>query len=192
MLELLALLGSAAAGTGAATAGTAGSAAIPSLLGGSFLSSVLPGILSSGAVGSIPGFGPSMAGGAASSAVPLAGMMASPTPGSALQEALQVAGLSGGAGMKAPAGMAGAAPAVNQPGATNQIPLLPELSGWEKALSNTATVQDMMLKHQAMNRIPNAPAPSLRSTATPVPKLGTPLPAPISPMQRFAMMLRSM
>lgn len=77
-----------------------------------------------------------------------------------------------------------------------QIPLHEPPSAWQRALSNTAVVQDMMLKQRAASRIDAAPRPALRSPgAVPAPQLGRggalASIGAMGPMQRFAALLRS-
>lgn len=173
--------------------GAAGSAAGGAMSEGS---SMLPGIFSA-APQATSSMAPSMM-----ASNPTFSLM--PQGGSALQEAIQLAqagGLSGGPGMKPPAPPMTMPQAPNQvgpitqpaPAAPGQIPPVEAVPAWKQALAAGATAQDMMLKQQAASRVPNAPSPNFYipgQVAKPKLSAGLASSGTLSPMQRFAALLR--
>jgi hypothetical protein len=167
---------------GASTAASGSSEAVPSLLAGSMLSeSTITGMPSS-----LPDVGSVIPGPAMDPA--LAQWPIDPNqPG-----VLTMPSLPGVTAPQIP-GMPAPAPGPQ----TGQIPQIPKSPWWKDVLSSTAQVQEMMLKARAGRKSFEAqPAPvTLRSPpAVPAPQLGgvATIPARIPPLQRYAMMLRSM
>jgi hypothetical protein len=154
------------------TSGNA-TAGIPALLTGAAQSMMNP-----SAAAAVPQLGPSMA-------------SAIPGGGGGIADLLQ--GALPGPGMKPAAGMIEGGPqAALKAMVPTGIPPVEAQPAWKQALSAAATVQDMGLKNQQANRMQNAPSPNFYIPGNvQKPQLGKPVAATQTPLQRFAMLLRS-
>lgn len=187
--DLLTALGPMLAAQGAAAAGAGATSAIPQLIAGSALTSMVPTLMSA-----LPGPGMKAAAGLVgpaatmgASAAPLASMAAPVPMTSALQNAMSLAG--GIYSRETPATMAQAASIASPPPTT---PPIPEPDAWKQALASGAMVGDAMMRRPLPQPAPAESPRLFVPQGVRPPQVGFQIPRGPSPLERFALALRRM